>query len=136
MIQCNKREIECSEVWTAMNQRESVHYNFQKLTRISTLFEVTILSIGLTLGVGIYVLAGDVAHTDAGPAVILSFIVAAIASAMGAICYAEFAERMPKANSVYMYAYVAIGEFVAFVFGWNLSLEYIVGKISLLIIFL
>lgn len=82
------------------------------------------------VGAGIYVLTGTVAKDIAGPAIVLSFILAAMVSILAALCYAEFGTRVPKAGSAYIYTYVSIGEFWAFVIGWNILLEHMLGAAS------
>lgn len=82
------------------------------------------LGIGAIVGAGIFSLTGIVAAENAGPAVILSFILAAVACAFCALCYAEFASMIPVAGSAYTYTYATLGEFMAWIIGWDLVLEY------------
>src|SRR6185437_3768281 len=85
------------------------------------------LGIGAIIGTGIFVLTGPVAATTAGPAIVLSFIIAGIGCAFAGLCYAEFASLLPIAGSSYSYAYTTLGEIVAWIIGWALILEYAFG---------
>jgi len=93
------------------------------LNRTLGAFDLTMLGIGAIIGTGIFVLTGKGAVT-AGPALILSFILAGLACAFAALCYAEFASIVPVSGSVYTYTYATLGEFMAWVIGWDLILEY------------
>ncbi|XP_004522528.2 cationic amino acid transporter 4 [Ceratitis capitata] len=100
------------------------------LKRCLNTFDITLLGIGHMVGAGIYVLTGTVAKDMAGPGIILSFILASFVSLLAALCYAEFGTRVPKAGSAYVYTYISIGEFWAFVIGWNILLEHMLGAAS------
>lgn len=92
--------------------------------RVLGLWQLTAIGIGGIIGVGIFVLAGQQAAVNAGPAVVLSFLIAGLGSACAALCYAEFAGLIPVTGSAYTYSYAVLGEFVAWIIGWDLLLEY------------
>src|SRR4026209_11717 len=94
---------------------------------------LTALGIGAIIGTGIFVLTGTVAAQNAGPAVILSFVFAGVASIFAALCYSEFASLVPMAGSAYTYGYATLGEFVAWIIGWDLVLEYALGAVTVAI---
>ncbi|XP_045498287.1 cationic amino acid transporter 4 [Colias croceus] len=115
-----------------MNRRKPIYGDSldTPLNRCLTTFDITLLGIGHMVGAGIYVLTGTVARHMAGPATALSFLLAGITSTLAALCYAEFGTRIPRAGSAYAYTYVSIGEFWAFIIGWNIVLEYMIGAAS------
>jgi APA family basic amino acid/polyamine antiporter len=94
---------------------------------------LTALGVGAIIGTGIFVLTGTVAAQNAGPAVVLSFILAGVASVFAALCYSEFAALVPMAGSAYTYGYATLGEVFAWIIGWDLILEYAVGAITVAI---
>ena len=110
----------------------------QQLKRTLGPVQLTALGIGAIIGAGIFstvgtAAAGGAGHLGAGPAVALSFLLTAIACAFAALCYAEFAAMVPISGSAYTYAYASIGEFVAWIIGWDLIIEYAVGNIGVAI---
>src|SRR3954466_11905568 len=96
-------------------------------------WNLTALGIGAIIGTGIFVLTGTVAAQNSGPAVILSFVFAGVASIFAALCYAEFASVVPMSGSAYTYGYATLGEFIAWVIGWDLILEYALGAVTVAI---
>jgi APA family basic amino acid/polyamine antiporter len=97
------------------------------LRRALKAWDLVAIGIGCIIGVGIFVLPGVEAANHAGPGIILSFVIAASACACAALCYAELAAMIPVAGSAYTYGYATLGEFVAWIIGWDLILEYMVG---------
>src|SRR5437763_2179995 len=85
------------------------------------------LGIGAIIGAGIFVITGQAAAQFAGPAIIISFVLAGVACAFAGLCYAEFASLIPIAGSAYTYSYATLGELIAWIIGWDLILEYAFG---------
>jgi len=108
------------------------------LKRTLTSLDLTMLGIGAVIGTGIFAAigtatAGNADRPGAGPAIILSFILTAVACIFSALCYAEFAAMIPISGSAYTYAYATLGEMVAWIIGWDLIIEYAVGNIAVAI---
>ena len=85
------------------------------------------LGIGAIIGAGLFSITGIAAANFAGPGIMISFIIAALGCAFAGLCYAEFASMIPVAGSAYTYSYATMGEFIAWIIGWDLVLEYAVG---------
>src|SRR5712671_3653876 len=99
-----------------------------RLRRVLGPVQLTSLGIGAIIGAGIFVATGAAAHDVAGPALMMSYVVAGITCVFAALCYAEFASMVPVAGSAYTYAYATLGELFAWIIGWDLVLEYAVGS--------
>ncbi|HWW85273.1 MAG TPA: amino acid permease [Vicinamibacterales bacterium] len=97
------------------------------LKRVLGPINLVTLGIGAIIGTGIFVLTGQAAAQYAGPAIVLSMVLAGTASGLAGLCYAEFASTVPIAGSAYTYGYATLGEFVAWIIGWDLILEYALG---------
>src|SRR3954454_4361471 len=95
-----------------------------RLRRVLGPVGLTSLGIGAIIGAGIFVMTGRVASEDAGPAILVSDMVAGVGCALAAFCYSEFASMAPVAGSAYTYAYATLGELIAWIIGWDLILEY------------
>jgi APA family basic amino acid/polyamine antiporter len=109
-----------------------------QLKRTLNAFDVVMLGIGAIVGAGIFATigtaaAGDAARPGAGPALILSFVITAVACGFAALCYAEFAAMVPISGSAYTYSYATLGELVAWIIGWDLIIEYAVGNVAVAI---
>jgi len=99
-----------------------------RLRRVLGPVQLTALGVGAIIGAGIFVTTGAAAHNTAGPALMLSYVVAGITCIFAALCYAEFASMVPVAGSAYTYAYATLGELFAWIIGWDLILEYCVSS--------
>src|ERR1700760_4821762 len=99
----------------------------QQLSKSLGALSIIAIGIGAIIGAGIFVLTGTAAAQYAGPAIILSFVLAAIACTFVGLCYAELASMLPVSGSTYVYTYATVGEIAAWVIGWDLILEYTMG---------
>ncbi|XP_050910201.1 cationic amino acid transporter 2, vacuolar isoform X4 [Lathyrus oleraceus] len=122
--------------WRFLTRRKKVNSHVEdnhnnshgvQLAKELTIPHLMAVGVGATIGAGVYVLVGTVAREHAGPALPLSFMIAGLAAALSALCYAELASRFPSAGSAYHYAYICLGEGVAWLIGWSLILEYGIG---------
>lgn len=111
----------------ALLQREASQSGQHSLKRSLGAVNLVAIGIGVIIGAGLFSLTGIAAANNSGPAVTLSFIIAAVGCAFSALCYAEFASMVPVAGSAYTYAYATLGELFAWIIGWDLILEYSVG---------
>jgi basic amino acid/polyamine antiporter, APA family len=98
-----------------------------KLKRRLTALDLTVFGVGVIIGAGIFTLTGRVAQANAGPGVSISFVLAAVCCALAALCYAEFASTVPVSGSAYTFSYATLGELVAWIIGWDLLLEMMLG---------
>ncbi len=98
-----------------------------RLKKHLSALDLTVFGVGVIIGTGIFVLTGEVAKTTAGPAVAISFVIAGVVCGLAALCYAEFASTVPVAGSAYTFSYATLGEFVAWIIGWDLVLELALG---------
>ena len=104
---------------------DEASHNTQGFKKTLTSTNLVTLGIGAIIGAGIFVLTGQAAAQYAGPAIVISFIISGIACAFAGLCYAEFASMIPIAGSAYTYSYTTLGEFLAWIIGWDLILEYL-----------
>lgn len=112
-------------------QVDSVHAKSSsgghQLAKALSVSHLIAIGVGSTIGAGVYILVGTVAREHSGPALAISFLIAGIAAALSAFCYAELSSRCPSAGSAYHYSYICVGEGVAWIIGWALILEYTIG---------
>src|SRR5215470_7201419 len=108
-------------------KREQLEHGDGGLKRVLGPWQLTMLGVGAIIGTGIFVLTGQPAAANAGPAIVISMLLAGLTSVLAALCYSEFAATVPVAGSAYTYAYATLGEFIAWVIGWDLILEYALG---------
>lgn len=99
----------------------------ESLKKNLSAFDLIVFGVGVVVGTGIFVLTGLQAHVNAGPGIVISFVLAAVACGFAALCYAEFAAAVPVAGSAYTFSYATLGEVVAWIIGWDLALELALG---------
>ncbi|KAJ8326436.1 hypothetical protein BDV3_005958 [Batrachochytrium dendrobatidis] len=121
-----------SSIFKRLSARKPIHsvseeVNTSEYKRPLTAFDLTMLGVGAIMGAGIFVLTGKAARENAGPAIILSFVISGFVCAFACLCYAELGSTLPVSGSAYSFTYAALGEVLAWIVGWDLMLEYLVG---------
>jgi len=116
------RLFDTKPVQQILNESSTNEHGLKKTLSATNL---TTLGVGAVIGAGIFVLTGQAAAQYAGPAIVISFMIAGLACAFAGLCYAEFASMIPISGSAYTYAYATMGEFLAWIIGWDLILEYL-----------
>ena len=119
----------CIDVVESMTRKKKLDSDLTKteLNRCLGISDLVMMGIGYMVGTGIFILTGEVVRNNAGASAIISYVISGIAATLSAICYAEFAAYVPLAGSSYTYTYVVVGEIWAFLVGWNVILEYVIG---------
>src|SRR5438874_2150519 len=112
---------------TDLTQPDSIIAEAHQLRRALGPVSLIMIGIGSIIGAGIFVIAGTAAAEHAGPAVLVSFVIAGFGCLFAGLCYAEFASMIPESGSAYTYAYATMGRFMAWFIGWNMVLEYLVS---------
>ncbi|MBA2727579.1 MAG: amino acid permease [Parachlamydiaceae bacterium] len=123
-------------IWTKKSitdLNENAESGTHRLKRTLGPFDLILLGIGAIVGAGLFSITGIAAAQHAGPAIIISFVIAATACTLAALCYSELASMIPISGSTYTYAYVTMGELVAWIIGWTLILEYAIGAAAVAI---
>ncbi|CAH9089406.1 unnamed protein product [Cuscuta epithymum] len=132
-----RKQVDSAAVSSANSNKSSSHsspahsrfhpHHHHQLAKALTVPHLIVIGVGSTVGAGVYIIVGTVAREQTGPALTLSFLIAGIAAALSAFCYAELASRCPSAGSAYHYSYICIGEGVAWLIGWAMILEYTIS---------
>ncbi|KAL3533308.1 hypothetical protein ACH5RR_006829 [Cinchona calisaya] len=124
-----RKQVDSSQSNSSSSATSASHHrhHHQQLAKALTVPHLIAIGVGSTIGAGVYILVGTVAREHSGPALTFSFLIAGIAAALSAFCYAELASRCPSAGSAYHYSYICVGEGVAWLIGWALILEYTIG---------
>ncbi|CAN8269850.1 unnamed protein product [Cochlearia groenlandica] len=121
------RRKQVDSVHVKKKKNDEQHHHHNQLAKKLTAVDLVAIGVGTTIGAGVYILVGTVAREHTGPALAVSFFIAGVAAALSACCYAELASRCPSAGSAYHYAYICLGEGIAWLVGWALVLDYTIG---------
>ena len=119
-----------SSRWRTKSVEQSIADTDEPSTRLRkdlTLRDLTVFGVSVVIGAGIFTITASTAGNLTGPAISISFLIAAVACGLAALCYAEFASTAPVAGSAYTFSYATFGEFIAWIIGWDLILEFAVA---------